>query len=1072
MSVMRTALAVSVLAVASLLGSCGQDIAPADPRNLDRPTDVVFVCVGDVDLDPTPGVADVVFTAQPMELCRQWAAVNADLQDDLIAPPGQEDLANTPFSPEMFSFVVQPGKGTLAMIRPSVFSVIDTDPLTPGRNAISVGTLPVDGVADDSGCFVVTANAGSCDLSVLDTTSAVNTLTIPTIGRTAITNAAGEVVDAKPRAITMGPQSTEYGVACPAEPRGIAYVAYPDCNLVAAVDLASGQIQAGVQFDEDGNAQIVDGNVQCRSQCGGGNEATPFPDGGVGADAGADAGVDAGMPPPPPPPPPVGEGASRPVTLVIDGTGDSLYIGSENSNALTVVDLDAGQLPVATNRITLEGEVGINKIRVTDSIQMGGNSGMPGGNAGTFRFAYAIASDRTIRVIDLDGEVECDTQVDPRLIYGETDIGFLQCMPVGDPQTPARRPGARSPGIDTPRDSVPLDVAFVTLPASGAGASTGIPVPNRMIGTFAFVTTSDGFVFIVNIDDDDYPDRESTGDPQTTFMGLAIPHQLRDFVVRDPSLTNAALAPEVLRNACLLPDPSESLLGPRLASGVGQVLGAGELAPEKVHEGPFPLGVECPLIESGTPTGESSFVSELAFAAPVALRELVFPDLRKVRNEEWFIVWEGPLSLDSATEAIDGPAVRNGVLSRSGNNLKLVDPTASLCELGAEPFDILLAVGCDPTAGDAQCGLGETCFVHPDAPANVPAGTCLAEGNTDILSATCRDYLISRKRFTITSTKAGELTLRPRRRVLDTTPVEGCTSNAQCQEMAELKEVLRLGADPINAVPEESPFTWVCEADPSRAPGPNKCVMTCEAETDCEDGRACVGGYCVDAPIPPAVCLEAVQRYQVRAGEAFAVVGDNTGYLHNRIVDDSGTCVDDPDGNPLNVGRIPLDAPDCLPQTIDAVSPNPCRTQVTQRERFADLVNQNGQCVARDPGAGLIPRERTTEAIRFSNPAFTFHMADVVTHGDAECIDDRAGTFPLYSAVHEGYQVRLLMTGGFIPMFVAGIELRFPISITLAPDGSLWVLDQGDASSTIRGRVLELQPAAANTGNFNALQFL
>ena len=1059
-----------VILVALLAGACGQDIPPVDPRNLDRPTAVVFGCFGDVVVDAGTADERVVRSAQPIELCNQWRV----FRETGEVPAGQDLLTPGPTQPdpvELHAFVVQPGKGTIAMIRPSVFSVIDTDDLTPGRNAISVGTLPIDGISDDSGCFAVTANAGSCDLSFLDITSAANTLATPSIGRTAITNAAGEVVDAKPRDIAIGPQESPFGVECPARPRGVAYVAYPDCSLVAAVDLETGQIQGGIQYDETGAARIVDGNVQCRSQCGGGNEMQPLPDGGMDDAGMEDAGaVDGGTPPPPPPPPPV-DGAPRPVTLELDSEGSRLYIGAENSPSMTIVQLDAANLPVAASSLTVEGEVGITKIAVSDEIQMGGNVGFPGGSAGVFRFAYAIASDRTIRVLDLDARVECDTQVDPRFLYDVADVSFLACMPVGSADTPPRRPGARSPGIDTPRDSIPLDVEFVTVTQAG----TGTPGPAQMAGTFAFLTTSDGFIHIINVDDDHYPDREQAGDAaENTFTTLAIPHQLRDFVSRNPGLSNPALEPTALRNSCLLPDPREDILTPRLATGVGQILGAGELAPEKFHEAPFPLSVECPVIEDGQKV-DSSFVTEMAFAAPVGLRELVFPDLRRVRNEEWFVVWEGPLSLDAANESIDGPAVRNGILRRSGNQLALTDPSGSLCELGVEPFDILNLVGCDPSVGDNQCGIGETCFVHPDAPANVPAGTCLPEADTDLLSGQCRDYLISRKRYTVTSTKAGELQVRPRRRVLSTTPIDGCVSNDQCVEMALLKERLKLGAHPIEAeLPDQLEFSWSCEADPSRAPGPDRCVMTCETSADCEAGFSCAGGYCVEAPLPPQQCVSAIQRYQVRAGEAFAVVGDTSGFLHNRIVSADGTCIDDPNGNPLDVGRIPLTAPPCPAQAIDTVTPNPCRVTMPQQERFADLIAQNGTCVARDPGSGLVPRERPTEAIRFSNPAFTFHLADVITTGDLDCIDDRRGTYPPYSGVHDGYQLRLILTGGFIPMFVLGIDpsLRFPSSITKAPDGDLWVTDQGDASSSIRGRVIQLNPGAAFSGNFNAIQYL
>jgi len=47
----------------------------------------------------------------------------------------------------------------------------DADPLTPAVNAISVGEEPIAIAPDNSGCFEVTANAGSCDVSVIDVKS-------------------------------------------------------------------------------------------------------------------------------------------------------------------------------------------------------------------------------------------------------------------------------------------------------------------------------------------------------------------------------------------------------------------------------------------------------------------------------------------------------------------------------------------------------------------------------------------------------------------------------------------------------------------------------------------------------------------------------------------------------------------------------------------------------------------------------------------------------------------------------------------------------------------------------------
>lgn len=1045
----------AALGVAAVLGAaCGQDIAPSDPRNLDRPTAAAFACFGEQVVDRGTPDERTIVTAQPMESCTRP-------DDDPDNDPKLVDESN------IYTFVLQPAKGTMALIRASVFTVLDADPLTPGRNAIPVGSLPIDTVADDSGCWVVTANAGSCDLSGLEVNSAVDPFTVPQVRRLAVINGLGDAVDARPRDIALGPQRGARGLECPASPTGIAYVAYPDCHLVAAVDLATGAIQGGVQFDEGGNASIVGPDVQCASQCGGGNEPTPPVDGGMGGDL--DAGVDGGMMEPPPPPPPgVDGGAPRPVTLAFSPDGGELYIGAENSPVLTSVALDGGQLPAALSSVALEGDVGLTRIKISPVIAMGGATGMPGGAGGDFQFAYAIASDRTIRVVDLGSERECDTQVDPRFLYEVRDLAFLACMPVGDPATPPRRAGARSPGIVTPRDSVPLDLEFATLEVAQTVVS-----PFNMVGTFAYVTTSDGFVLVINVDDDRYPDAESMGDPESTFMPLAIAHQPRDLVSRDGGENNEELDPAAVRRACALADSSELILPPRLRQGIGQQIDESAIALEKLHELPFPRSVECQAIVDGEP-GDSTFVTEMALAAPADLREVIFPDLLTVRNEDWSMTWEGAVSRDAPDQVVDGPSIRVGILEGGGGALALRDPAAPFCDMGAEPFDIVALAGCDPTSGNNQCGVGETCFVHPDAPAAVSAGFCLPTDRADALSASCQDFLISRKRYTIRSTDAGRLELGVRRRVLATTPLDGCESAAQCEEMADLGRLLAFGAHPLEAdvPPPERDFSWTCEADPTRAPGPSTCQMTCEASEDCEDGFSCQGGFCVEAPLPPAACVTALQRYQVRVGEAFAVVGARSGFLHNRIIDAAtGECIDNPAGNPLNVGRLPLEAPACTGDGLTDLSPNPCETTVLQEELFADFVAEDGRCTPRNPNAGLVPRERMAPAVRFSNPAFTFHMVDPYTTGDLECRDDRQGTHPRYSPVHPGYALQIQLTGGFIPMFVPNIDLRFPATITRGPDGRLWVMDQGDINAAIRGQVLTITPEPQG-GSFGAQFFL
>ena len=1049
-----TRIAAVLVALASLSAACGQDVLPTEPAILTRPTAVTFGCFGDVVFNSGLPDQRVEQTAQPVAACVAWASGET--------PPGQEAAAGGGNIPVLHAFVTQSAAGTMAMLKTSPANVIiDTDPLTPGKNAIPIGTLPIDSIADESGCYVVTANAGTCDLSALDIASAASNLRGPEISRISVKNALGDVIDAKPAAIVVSPQSTEIGNECPLAPTGTAYIAYPDCNLVAAVDLATGTIEGGLRFLADGSAVVVDGNVSCRSQCGGGVGAPP--DAGPGPDAAlVDAGTVDGGAPPPPPPDPVSDGAARPSSLQLETVNGQLIVGAENSNSIIIATVDAAGLPSAARSVTLEGEVGILKVKATEVIQMGGNTGSPGGTAGFFQFIYAIATDRTIRVIDIDDAVECDTQVDPRFIADESNASFLSCMPVGGIDTPPRRADARSPGIDTPRDSAPLDVEFATIERS-LGVVTG---PEDVAGTFAFVTTTDGFIILVNIDDDIYPDLESNSDPESTFISLAIAHQLRDFVFRDPSAA-AGLNRDVLRRACALPDSSESVLVPRLRAGIEERVFSSQIAATKRFELPVLRKVRCNVLNDENEIEDTTFVSELAFAAPAQLREKTFPDIRKARNELWNVAWQGSLSRDGGGSNIDGPPIRSGMLEAGANTTTIIDPSAPFCAMGSEPFDIVQLAGCDPTVGDAQCGLGEECFVHPEAPATLAFGTCLPSNQTDLLAVQCRDFLVGNKTYSVLETNARSLVVRTRRRILDTTPIDGCISDAQCEDMADVDQLLANEAHPIEAVlPAQRDFDWVCGPDPSRKPGPSKCQISCSVSEDCEEGNTCEDGFCVAGSLPPRECTVTLQRFQVNAGEAFAMVGSESGFLHNRIVDEAtGECIDNPDGNPLLVGRIPVRAPACVGDDITDLTPNPCSVDLTEEEAFFDYEVVDGACTLASPDSVI--RERTMPAVRFTNPAFQIHMINLETTGDLECRNDRLGENPAYNAAFNGYELGLDLTGGFIPMFVRGsnggpVNIRFPIGITKSFDGSLWVLDQGDLSAAFQGRVLVLNPGLAH----------
>ena len=1028
-----------VCAAAAAAASCAQSQTSTGVFNLDRPSAISFACWGDLRItngDPATPDQEVVRSPQPVIAC-------TDRLDDTV-PDGQEPIDGvvSPQSVSFAAFVLQPTKGSLAVIQMSADStgfssggLIDADPYTPGRSAVPVGTLPVDVATTTDSCYAVTANAGSCDLSVLDVDSALNTKVPAQVKRVQVVNASGDPVLARPVHMVAEPMSTDVGYACPAEPQGVVYIAYPDCNLVAAVDPATGTIVSGIHFG-DGTIDITDGNVTCDNECGDGAET-----------AAARQAIG---------------GPGRPVALEMAKDGKRLYIGAENLPEVVIVDLDDSRLPTAVSQVDLDGQVGVLELVASPKINMGGGTGVFGsGTAGQMQFVYAIATDATVRVAEVLNEMtECDTQVDPRYLHDVRDVSFLSCMPVGDPSTPPRRPDARSPGIHIPRvrslvvrdwENIPLDLAI-----AGVDANSGAVVPTSMVGYFAFITASDGAIYIANIDDDNYPDFEDPTDPSIVSMPLALAHQLRDFVPDRGAVAGADGEPSLCNTA----GPDSSMGGPRLNGGdITQIFDNGVVDPSKTNLLPYLRTEVCD--PNPDTSGDEIPVNELSFAASKDVREAAYPDLMALRNEVIRLDWEGRISLDSSDVNIDGPVTRTGMAQPNADSITLRDGSAPFCKMGVEPYDFVNFVGCDPSRGDTQCGIGETCFVHPETPeVLLGSGSCVPEDEVDRLSVDCRDFFITARNFSVMSTKSDELTLVPRRVVLDTTPVDGCSDDNQCTDYYNIAVGMASPDEPYMQMPSASPPSFTCGEDPSRKPGKSWCMLRCDADGGCPDGTACdAGGFCDEGVVPPAECVSTLQRYQTRVGEAFAVVGQQSGFLNNRIVDENtGECIDDPNGNPLNVGRVPLTAPPCAGDGPADISPNPCSETVSQAEIYTPFAD-DGNCTAEKEAV----RVRDVPSIRVDLRGVRFHVVKPTTQGDETCIDDAAGTRPAFSAVHRLFQLRVEIIDGFIPMLVAP-SVSWPTVLTPGPDRHLWLLDQGDQSSSTQGQVYRINPSEPSSG--------
>ena len=187
-------------------------------------------------------------------------------------------------------------------------------------------------------------------------------------------------------------------------------------------------------------------------------------------------------------------------------------------------------------------------------------------------------------------------------------------------------------------------------------------------------------------------------------------------------------------------------------------------------------------------------------------------------DETWTLTWEGSLSLDKADTAIDGPASATSQMFVDGAGMHIVDQTQPFCDAGVEPYDIVQLRGCDPSLGDAGCPLGYTCYVHPQSQVT-GLGACMLIDEADRLANACKRLPDSLRRYTVgTHEERRAATLLPRKHELRTTPLDGCTDDAQCQSLADYALAQRQLAQPEGRHDGRPIRTrGVCQADPDRA---------------------------------------------------------------------------------------------------------------------------------------------------------------------------------------------------------------------------------------------------------------
>ena len=284
-----------VAALASLVlasAACSTTPPPVSVHNLERPSDIAFACVGLLPVLPGGGIAGPTDVSTPTV---------SGLPMDQCNLPGQFD---PPFDAthRTFAFVANSARGELSVLDLDNSKLIDLDLGNPGTNVAPLGVLPEQMSASSDGCRIVTANRGSCDLTLVD----IPTLMSPELaleGKVTVASATGPSTVAQeivvrggttgkplrlnPQEIMFLPQDTsaifdrskilgnsavsatsvistpnlcERGrphadpigwnstPTVPVETQWKALVTYPTCNLVALVDLPSGNIVDSVKI--------------------------------------------------------------------------------------------------------------------------------------------------------------------------------------------------------------------------------------------------------------------------------------------------------------------------------------------------------------------------------------------------------------------------------------------------------------------------------------------------------------------------------------------------------------------------------------------------------------------------------------------------------------------------------------------------------------------------------------------------------------------------------------------------------------------------------------------------------
>jgi hypothetical protein len=895
--------------------ACNQQTINTPLRSFDRPSDVALTCV---QYDPRidPATKDVrpqgVYYVRPLADCEPvTASENAITPNYALPTTFVPILGPGNFTPFLVALVPQSARGELAFVDTAQGRLVDLDPYTPGYGFLPVGRLPEHVRTSKDGCMGVTANTDSCNLARVDISLALKSAVVEiypqelangssavaangvTVWPLSVPSASGtpKILYSRPSWIEMAPEN-DLGAKPPIhsyEPGGTpglcvggdhrAWVALPACQLVVKVHLdvpvdpktgalTQPTIEKALRVDQTGVTEVTDlSTIDCPVECAGAPDAGGVSDGGVA-----------------PPPSDMGTGPSQafPTALSVDAEADisgiaqsgRLVIGDAHSERIDIIPFETatGKVGAATSVNLDPGDNGL--------VQPGVKVVRVGPRSESGKFLYAIAQDNTVRVIDLDRNVECETNPSPR--YQDANLNLQQtptrpdistpwttnfppprslaCFPVGAPGTPRRSLFATSPGITLAPGQVPTDVAFVHVdaPPGDPTMATAPPpaAPGLLVGDFAWIITSDGKGTVVNIFDACLqPNQQAAMAQSGNYTASCIPgniqQSLSDTVTQfghpQPFLFEQLAHQIRAGHPRFFNPPTESdITGqPRVPDHTNPCGVAVPPTSPGLPDGGVPDAGGCGLTGGTLPSLYTELVPAPLNPSPSETRVVYFVDPTHVRNETWQLAWEG--TLPGSDRSTGAPLVVPQPSPTTQNRAYVADAGGAWCGRGVLAGDKVVFKGC---SGDTQCdqAAGFQCVRDPGAFPDQAQGMCLHIDNkmdtVDHWTQACGLLLRSQRKYRILSAKQGALVPDGSSTGTQTTPGSGsktdllelgeiyepefveetrsCNTTTDC---AEVKVVVQ----PDNILRDT---TCLRDAD-----GQKRCLLTCNPKADPMDPK-------------------------------------------------------------------------------------------------------------------------------------------------------------------------------------------------------------------------------------------